>query len=207
MTLLKLPPEIHVLITEHFDWHSLLHYRHTCKYFRDVTETLSVEQVWHQVWPPNPLIVDMSMTRYYGPLLRRYEEIYALCLTIIATTYCQSVTLPADISAFRQRYDYVGKERMFYLVYREIQTTRGLSLIALGHQIWRCHSMLEYGFINDLERMCQDILMYIMASAMDANVLDQYRDVYRGMILSDTASMRFALDNKLVPGIRPCELE
>ena len=169
MTLLKLPPEIHVLITEHFDWCSFLHYRHTCKYFRDITETLSLEQVWYQVWPIKPYFFNIVKTLYSGFYMRAYKDIYALCLTIFTTICCRGIVLPNDISAFRRRYNYVGKAKMFQ-VYKELQATRGLSLINLGEQICRQHIELERGLIIDLEVMCLDILDYIKINAGDIDV-------------------------------------
>ena len=200
MTLLKLPPEIHVQIIEHFDWHSFLHYRHACKYFYSITESLPLEQVWHRVWPLKPLTFDLSMVIYYKDFLRKYKEIYALCLTMFTTTCCQGIELPADISAFRQRYNYVGKARMFE-VYKEIQTTRGLPLIALGDQICHQHIKLEYGFIVDFESMCLDILDYIMTNADDADVLEQYVAM-RHHILRELATLWFAIDDKMMPNTR-----
>lgn len=180
MTLLNLPPEIHVLITEHFDWHSLLHYRHTCKYFRDITETLSLEQVWHQVWSLN-LSLEITMQIYYTDFLSKYKETYAICLTIFTTTYCQGIELPADISAFRRTYDYLGKVRMFEM-YKEIQTTHGFSLIALGSQICRRHFMLTDKFIVVLELMCLEILDYIFIHATDESEIKQWLPILHRLL-------------------------
>ncbi len=201
MTLLKLPPEIHVQIIEHFDWHSFLHYRHTCKYFYSITETLSLKRVWLQVRSfdsRHELLLGMVTSG----LVSKYNETYALCLTIFA----MGIDLSADVSAFRETYTYVGKAKMFQ-VYKELQTTRGLSLIALGYQLDRFFIFaLEYGLIIDLECMCLDILAYTIYKAIDADDLKQCYVLFRHLV-RDVSLIRFGVADKMMPSIRAYEAE